>query len=318
MLRLIWRSLKVARAGGRWRDARGLTLLEIMVALGILVVALVAIYGLATSSIRSFGVGEDLLDIQQNARVALEKFSEEARWASSIVDGVPLGGPTCIGGLCPESVAFEIPDSNPIIPGCRYQVRFYRNGGGNTFERRIVPVSGTCPTAATQVLASYVEGLTFRYCNAADPPVCVNNSTVLAPGDVVRMTADVSVAKTSGAASQRREVGTDTQLRNVGAGAATPVSTPSPTSPPRQTRTPVFRTATVTATATATVTATATRTATATVTATRTATATATATRTATATATATRTATATATATVTATPTRTATVTPTPTPFER
>ena len=50
---------------------RGLTMLEILVALGILVIALVAIYGLVNNAVRSFGVGEDFLDVQQNARVAL-------------------------------------------------------------------------------------------------------------------------------------------------------------------------------------------------------------------------------------------------------
>jgi hypothetical protein len=341
MMRRIWSLLHRARGVGRWRDARGLTLLEIMVALAILIVALVAIWGLAANAIRSFGVGEDFLDIQQNARVALEKFSEEARWASSIVSGVPLGGPVCLGGLCPDSVAFEVPDSNPLIPGCRYQVRFYRNAASNTFERRILPVVGSCPTAGTQSLAAHVANLTFLYCNAADPAVCVNSSTSLQLSEVVRVNAQIAVAKTSGGVVQQRNVTTDAQLRNVAAVVATPMATPSPTSPERQTRTPVFETATPTVTATATVTPTVTATRTATVTATRTATVTATRTATATptgptptATRTATRTATVTATRTATATATRTATVTPTvtatatvtptvtrtptPTPFER
>jgi hypothetical protein len=339
MMRLIWHVLTRVQAAGRWRDTRGLTLLEIMVALAILIIALAAIWGLATNSIRSFGVGEDFLDIQQNARVALEKFSEEARWASGIVSGVPLGGPVCLGGLCPDSVAFEVPDSNPLIPGCRYQVRFYRDAASNTFQRRILPVSGSCPTPPPQSLASHVTNLVFLYCNAATPAVCVNSSTAIALDEIVRVNADIEVAKTSGGATQRRNVGTDAQLRNVAAVLATPMATPSPTSPERQTRTPQFvtpeptMTATATVTPTVTVTATVTATRTATVTATRTATVTATrtatvtptgptptATRTATrtATVTATRTATVTPTATVTATPTRTATVTPTPTPFER
>ncbi|MDR7457581.1 MAG: prepilin-type N-terminal cleavage/methylation domain-containing protein, partial [Armatimonadota bacterium] len=146
-----------------WNDARGLTVLEIVVALAILVIALVAIYGLVTSSIRSFGVGEDFLDVQQNARAALEKFSEEARWASRLITDATFdpGLPGCGGYLCPESVNLAIPEGNPVIPGCSYHVRFPRDPSANTFVRTTRNLTGpSCPVPASDVLASFVRGVT--------------------------------------------------------------------------------------------------------------------------------------------------------------
>src|SRR3989304_3281361 len=67
------------REGGRWFGREGgLSLVEIVVGLAILVIALGGIYGLVSQSVRSFGVSEDFLDVQQNARVALGKLGAEA------------------------------------------------------------------------------------------------------------------------------------------------------------------------------------------------------------------------------------------------
>src|SRR3989304_4756275 len=60
------------RAGARWlRREGGLSLVEIVVGLAILVIALGGIYAVVTQAIRSFGVSEDFLEVQQNARVGL-------------------------------------------------------------------------------------------------------------------------------------------------------------------------------------------------------------------------------------------------------
>jgi len=154
---------------------RGLTMLEILVALGILVIALVAIYGLVGNAVRSFGVGEDFLDVQQNARVALEKFSEEARWTARLIDDATFFGrtpaaappPPCTGNLCPESANLEIPRSNPVIGDCTYYVRFARDGANNTFTRHVKPDpaqgapfgTGGCVATGPQPLATLVSAI---------------------------------------------------------------------------------------------------------------------------------------------------------------
>ncbi len=316
--------------------------------MAILVVAVVALYGLVSHAIRTFSVGEDFLDVQQNARVALEKFEEEARWATGLVTAanynarIPVTSHTvCTPELCPDRVIFNIPRGNPIIQDCAYYV-VYRRKPGNEFVREVKPDpaqgvpfgSGSCVFASENAMAEYVTQMTFHYCNGATPPVCTSDPPPdygrIALTTVVRVDGDITVTKTTGGVTRTRSVGTDVLLRNAGAAGAAPTASPSPTSPPRPTSTRPFLTPTVTATVTATVTptatftvtptATVTRTATFTVTPTPTVTATQTATVTPTATAsiaptaTVTPTRTATATRTATVTPTRTATVTPTAT----
>ena len=125
-LRTLWRQIVPPDLGA---DPRGLTVLEIIVAMAILVVALVALYGLVSNAVRSFGVSEDFLDVQQNARVALEKFEEEARWTTGLVTAANYNARTpvsslvpCTPELCPDRVIFNIPKANPIIQDCTYYV----------------------------------------------------------------------------------------------------------------------------------------------------------------------------------------------------
>src|SRR3990172_6187667 len=298
------------------RDPKGLTVMEIIVALAIMAVALVAIWGVVGNAITSFGVGEDFLDVQQNARQALEKFGEETRWTTQLISDATFftrsGGtpPTpCTGDLCAESVNLDIPPGNPIIPECAYYVRFSRDTATKTFVRQIEPaspISGSACVSGSTTLAQFVSGINMTYCNAAG--TCVNQSTTVALTEVVRINADITVSKVSNGRQQQRDVSSNVLLRNVGAVSSPVGSTPTPTSPPRPTPGRQFQTPTTTATATATVTATRTATRTATMTPTGpTPTATQTATRTATVTPTATRTATRTATVTPTATRTPTA-----------
>jgi len=252
------------------RDVRGLSLLEILVALGVLVVALVAIYGLVVNAVRSFGMGEDFLDVQQNARVALDKFAEEARWTTRLVSDTDFFArspaapepPACVGGLCPGSVNLEIPRGNPVIPDCSYFVRFSRDPAGSTFTRLVKPDpnlltnpnygTGQCIATVQQDLASLVTGLVLDYCNAAE--TCTPPYDAVTRAEVVRMTGEITVAKVSAGVQQQRTIGTDVLLRNVGAVAPPIASTPSPTSPPRPTIPRTFAAPTATVTATATVT----------------------------------------------------------------
>ncbi len=319
-------------------DPRGLTVLEIIVALAILVVALVALYGLVSNAVRSFGVSEDFLDVQQNARVALEKFEEEARWTTALVTAADYNArvPTtslvpCTPELCPDRLIFNVPRANPIIPDCTYYVMYARNASTNAFTRQIKPDpnlatnptygTGNCVATGEQVLASFVTNVVFHYCNGQTPPVCTNppnNYLSVVFAQVVRVDGDITVTKpSSGGVLRQRSVATDVLLRNVGVVSSPPLPSASPTSPPRPTNTKPFVTSTETPTATFTITPTATVTPTETPTVTPTGptpTATATVTPTATVTGAPTVTPTATATETPTATvppPTPTATVPP-------
>src|SRR3989304_1650376 len=150
------------REGGRWFGREGgLSLVEIVVGLAILVIALGGIYGLVSQSVRSFGVSEDFLDVQQNARVALGKLAEEAKWAQA----VSADSPTC---PWPGCVELSVSADNPIKnPPAAYTVRFQWNSGAQQMER----VEGATVTP----LADFITGVVFRYLdrNGADTTVAI-------------------------------------------------------------------------------------------------------------------------------------------------
>ncbi|MGH2454618.1 MAG: PilW family protein [bacterium] len=305
------------------RSQGGLSLVEIVVGLAVLVIALGGIYGVVSQSVRNFGVSEDFLEVQQNGRIALNRLAEEARWA----DGVLASGGGC---TWPGCVELTIPADNPVkSPAAAYQVQFRFNAGTQQFER----VEG----GVTRVLAESVTGVTYRYLDRSGTD-CAGGGCAAA--EVVRVEAAISLQRGD---TSTRVVNSDVFLRNAVptpvAGASVPGSPPTrptstrgagvPTATATRTATPT-RTATVTVTPTWTPTPVPTVTATATVTAAPTASAspppptstrTPTPTVTPTATVTATRTPTVTptgptptATATATRTPTATPTVTPTAT----
>src|SRR3990172_5198075 len=297
------------REGGRWlRREGGLSLVEIVVGLAILVIALGGIYAVVTQSIRSFGVSEDFLEVQQNARVGVGKVGEEAKWAQA----VQVSTAACpSGSLDPACLSLKIPPDNPLRnPPTGYQVSFRWNNTAQQLER----VEG----GTTTPLAGYVTGVTFRYLGA-------DGLDTIVPANVVRVIAEIQVQRGD---TSTRVVGSDVFLRNAvptPGPPRPPTPPPATTPPPTSVRSPGIVTPTATRTATVTptwtptpvptVTATWTPTPTPTVTATRTATVTPTWTPTPVPTVTATRTATVTPTRTPTPGPpgtaTRTATVTP-------
>ena len=280
------------REGGRWFGREGgLSLVEIVVGLAILVIALGGIYAVVTQAIRSFGVSEDFLEVQQNARVGLGKVGEEAKWAQA----AQVSTAACpSGSLDPACLSLQIPPDNPLRnPPTGYQVSFRWNNTAQQLER----VEG----GTTTPLADYVTGVTFRYLGA-------DGLDTIVPANVVRVIAEIQVQRGD---TSTRVVGSDVFLRNAvptPGPPRPPTPPPATTPPPTSVRSPGI--VTPTATRTATVTPTWTPTPAPTVTATRTAPPAPTVT--------ATRTATVTPTWTPTPAPTVTATVTPTVTPRPR
>src|SRR3990172_56806 len=194
------------REGGRWlRREGGLSLVEIVVGLAILVIALGGIYAVVTQAMRSFGVSEDFLEVQQNARVGLGKVGEEAKWAQA----AQVSTAACpSGSLDPACLSLQIPPDNPLRnPPTGYQVSFRWNNTAQQLER----VEG----GTTTPLAGYVTGVTFRYLGA-------DGLDTIVPANVVRVIAEIQVQRGD---TSTRVVGSDVFLRNA-------VPTPAPPPPP--------------------------------------------------------------------------------------
>lgn len=68
---------------------RGLTLLEIVVGIGLAALILGALYGVFATSYRSYSVSVNKAELNQNARIALERLSRDLRQTPRVVTTLP-------------------------------------------------------------------------------------------------------------------------------------------------------------------------------------------------------------------------------------
>lgn len=84
-------------------DARGFTLMEILIAMSTFLIVLFAIYTSFESSRSTYAAGEQKADIQQNARIAMELMGADLRLAGY---GFPTGAGNAITAAAATSVTF--------------------------------------------------------------------------------------------------------------------------------------------------------------------------------------------------------------------
>ncbi|MBI3998195.1 MAG: hypothetical protein HY355_04110, partial [Armatimonadetes bacterium] len=120
--------------------------------------AVIGVLGLVRMTTRAAWVVESRLDAQQHARRAVERLTEELRWAEDVV-----ADPGCApGGLCADRVTVRIPAGNPYRRDLAYDVLFQRDARGRELERRV--------GRGVNNLASSVDRLSVAYFTAAGAP----------------------------------------------------------------------------------------------------------------------------------------------------
>lgn len=137
---------------------RGWSAIELVIALTLLALAAVSLWGIAGAASRASVLHAGRLDAQQGARRALERVTEELRWAAEVVAD-PACGPA---GLCPDRVAVMVPPGNPYRRDQAYQVTFRYNPVQREVERRV--------GGGVNNLASLVDRVAFTYLDAAGRP----------------------------------------------------------------------------------------------------------------------------------------------------
>jgi prepilin-type N-terminal cleavage/methylation domain-containing protein len=173
-----------------FRDARGFTLVELLVAMALLGLILAGVFTLQHQGIQSYLTGASRVEVQQNARTALELMVREFRSAQSV---------TAVGGAA--DVTF-VDQTGATI---RYQLT------GTTLNRSNGGVAAP--------LVGGVQALTFTYFSAFD--AATNTGTVTAlPGNVGVIRIQIVTGTERGASpgspgDQRATVESTVKLRNL-------------------------------------------------------------------------------------------------------
>jgi type II secretory pathway pseudopilin PulG len=174
-----------------WRDTRGFTLAQLLVACAMLGLALAAVGTVVEHGLRRAYIGTHKTEVQQNARVALELMAREIRETTA-----PLTAAAA------ASITFTHPDAGVVT---------YAIDANNNLTRNNVAIIGSLQNLLLQPQLSL-----FVYRDANDVALAAPVGT---PTDVYRVTITIQTGDDTGVAAglaeARTELTTSVRLRNL-------------------------------------------------------------------------------------------------------
>ncbi len=165
------------------RNPRGVTLLEILVGLSLLVAVLGFTYEFLTSGQRAALTTRDSFQVQGQLRAALDNMVDEIRWGQTVT------------AASATSVTLTIPQATPFSPTSPYTVTFAFDAINHTVTRR-QDAGAAQPVAYSIVKPDGGGGLQIEYYDAASTSLGSTPSdlTVIAR---VRLTVTSTKSNTS-------------------------------------------------------------------------------------------------------------------------
>jgi prepilin-type N-terminal cleavage/methylation domain-containing protein len=156
-----------------FRGQDGFTLVELMVAMSIFLLILVGIFQVFDPSRNAYQVSERKLDVQQNARVAMDRMARQIRMAGYFPENVDtnntndLANSIQIATESAISVAGDLDNTGAsgVYTFCLDSSGLRRVGPG------AIGVAGSYTCANGQLMAESVTALNFAYFDSANNPV---------------------------------------------------------------------------------------------------------------------------------------------------
>lgn len=155
---------------------RGFTLIDLQFAVVIGAVTLLAAISLYTFYWRTFVVGNTVLDVYSNSRVALEMISRDVRLSTQVATSYTSGGTTYTTG--DNVLVLMVPSvdaSGDCIPST-YDYFVYQLQDGNLY-RIIFKDAASVRPSENRIVAKYCTSLTFS-CGGVTLSNIANKSTI--------------------------------------------------------------------------------------------------------------------------------------------
>ena len=173
-----------------WRDERGFTLTELLTVLAVLALVLAAVVTIQQGALQAYVTGSNKTEVQQNARVALERMAREIRESTA-----PLTTATA------NSITFTHPDDGAIT----YTI----DSLTNNLTRNGVPVTGGVRNLI--VSPAPLPLFVYRDANDATGASAANTRRV----DITIQTGSEDTIVAGGIADTWAELTTSVRLRNL-------------------------------------------------------------------------------------------------------
>lgn len=140
------------------RNSKGVTVLELLVGMSLLVLVLGVLYQFLTAGEKAAGTAKDVMQVQGDMRAALDNMVDEIRWAQSVT------------AASATSISVLIPQNTPFSASSPYTAQFAYDASGKTVTRRVDAGSGfgnTLPIAYNIRKLDGSAGLSIEYFNSA-------------------------------------------------------------------------------------------------------------------------------------------------------
>jgi len=186
-------------------NQRGFTLLEMLISSAVFVIVLFAVYLMLVTSQITYARGENKVEIQQNARVAMQRMAREVR-----MSGYDPG--SAIPAQASQT-AIQVANANTItfiadLDGDDVSDRItYRLQGNQVIRDNASWVGGAWTPSVSSELADSVSALSFTYFDSTD------TATATLAG-IRRITLGITVQDTAAGFQDSFPLTVDVRLRN--------------------------------------------------------------------------------------------------------
>lgn len=188
-------------------DQSGLTLIEILVALAITIVAGTLLFVIIVNSAGLFSLQSSKLQGGLNINDALMEVRKSIKQASSVVSSYTDGSTTYTSGANTLVLkVLSVDSSNNILAGTFDHFVFFLDQ--KYFRFKVFKDVSSARSESDQVLSTVVDSLTFKYFNSATPPVEVT------PASATKVYISLTLKQKAGAGFDTNTATAEASLRN--------------------------------------------------------------------------------------------------------